>query len=192
MSKVLFFQDIPYDDREILRYARADGRDEATLKILEECKVECANSFEYKVCYDVFPILRNGDVLELGSIKTDSQNLKKCLEGCSSAIVFVASVGFKIDRLIKKYSLLSPLKSLIFSAIGSERAESLTEAFFKETASTKKCRPRFSPGFGDLPLSLQGSIFTALNVTKNIEVTLNDSMLMSPSKSVSAIIGILD
>ncbi len=192
MSKILLFQNIPYNDKEILRYAGADWRDQATLKILEECKAECARSFEYKVCYDVFPILREDGVTELGSIKTDSQNLKKCLEGCSEAIVFVASVGFNIDRLIKKYTLLSPIKSLLFSAIGSERAESLTEAFFKEMSSLKKCRPRFSPGFGDLPLSTQSSIFSELNVTKNIGVTLNDSMLMSPSKSVSAIIGILD
>ncbi len=192
MSTVIRFQHIPYRDNEILRYAQANGKDEQILNLLEECKSECTHLFDYKVCYDIFSISRKNELLELGNIKTDSQNLKNCLEHCTNAIVFVASVGFNIDRLIKKYSLLSPLKSLMFSAIGSERVESLTDTFCKEMALQKKCRPRFSPGFGDLPLSLQQSIFAELNVIKSIAVTLNDSLLMSPSKSVSAIIGILD
>ena len=52
-------------------------------------------------------------------------------------------------------------------------------------------RPRFSCGYGDLPLSLQREIFPALQVTKNIGVTLTDGDLMMPTKSVTAIVGIL-
>ena len=51
-------------------------------------------------------------------------------------------------------------------------------------------RPRFSPGYGDLPLSLQREISRILNMPKEIGVSLTDTMLMTPSKSVTALIGV--
>ena len=50
--------------------------------------------------------------------------------------------------------------------------------------------PRFSPGYGDLPLSLQRDIFRVLDCPRKIGLTLNESLLMSPSKSVTAIVGL--
>ena len=51
-------------------------------------------------------------------------------------------------------------------------------------------RPRFSPGYGDLPLALQADVFWALDCTSKIGVSLSESLIMSPQKSVTAIIGI--
>ena len=50
-------------------------------------------------------------------------------------------------------------------------------------------RPRFSPGYGDLPLALQREVFAALDCPRRIGLTLSDSLLMSPTKSVTALIG---
>jgi 5-methyltetrahydrofolate--homocysteine methyltransferase len=51
-------------------------------------------------------------------------------------------------------------------------------------------KPRFSPGYGDLDLSCQKDIFKLLDCSKKIGLTLNDSLLMSPTKSVTAFVGI--
>ena len=50
-------------------------------------------------------------------------------------------------------------------------------------------RPRFSPGYGDLPLTVQKEFMTLLDCAHLIGINLNESLLMSPSKSVTAIIG---
>ena len=49
---------------------------------------------------------------------------------------------------------------------------------------------RFSPGYGDFDIGFQKEIFKLLNCPKNIGLSLCDSFIMSPSKSVSAIIGL--
>ena len=49
---------------------------------------------------------------------------------------------------------------------------------------------RFSAGYGDVPLELQRDIFALLDCPRRIGLTLNESLLMSPSKSVTAIVGI--
>ena len=53
-------------------------------------------------------------------------------------------------------------------------------------------RPRFSPGYGDLPLEVQKSVFAVLDCPRKIGLSLNDSLLMSPSKSVTAFAGITE
>jgi hypothetical protein len=80
----------------------------------------------------------------------------------------------------------------MLQALGSERVEALCDEFCRLMAieSKRELRPRFSPGYGDLPLELQRDIFRLLEPSRRIGVVLNDSLLMSPSKSVTAIIGI--
>ena len=110
----------------------------------------------------------------------------------SKVIVMGATVGITLERLIAKYSRVSPVKALLLQALGAERIETLCDAFCEDMQKTLKIalKPRFSAGYGDLPLDTQKQIFKLLNLPKNIGLTLNDSMLMSPSKSVTAFIGI--
>lgn len=51
-------------------------------------------------------------------------------------------------------------------------------------------RPRFSPGYGDLAIDAQKDIFALLDCERQIGLTLGDSLLMSPGKSVTAFAGI--
>ena len=51
---------------------------------------------------------------------------------------------------------------------------------------------RFSPGYGDLPLDTQKELVQVLDMHRKIGVSLTDSCLMVPSKSVTAILGISD
>lgn len=166
----------PLDRREILRYAGVRGEAPEIEAILEECIREAENKLAYKVCYGEFPV----SFFDL----VDSKDLKKHLESCDKVILFAATVGIGIDRLIARYASISPTKSLLFQAIGAERIEALCDEFNSEF-----CGSRFSPGYGDLPLEFQKEIFKVLDCPKRIGLTLNESMLMSPSKSVTAIIG---
>ena len=173
---------------EILRYAGA-GRDaEDVCALVDECLM-MTDALTYKVCMTQLPIIR-GEYIDLRFMKTDSKTVKKCLEGCDSVIVFAATVGMEIDRLIAKYSVTSPAKALVFQAIGAERIESLCDAFCSDMAKDKKTTPRFSPGYGDFPIETQRDIFSMLDCPRKIGLTLNKSLIMSPSKSVTAIIGV--
>ena len=182
------------DRKEVLRYARAEG-DEATLALLESCIAEVSDKLSYKVCYARFGIEIHGDEIDLGFARTRSHSLAKCLEGCHEIVLLSATAGFGIDRLIEKYSLISPSRAIIFQALGSERVEALCDAFchdlaLEEEKNGNTIRPRFSPGYGDLALDLQKDIFAALGCTKAIGITLGDNLFMNPTKSVTAIIGI--
>ncbi len=181
----------PYQDKEILRYLCMRGDSGELHTLLDECKALCRNAQDNAVCYTVLPVTICNDTVDFDRFSCVSRDLAKTLCGCNEAILFVATAGFGIDRLIKKYATVSPARAFVLSAIGSERAETLCDTFCQDMKEQYgDLRPRYSPGYGDLPLTLQTEVFRVLGVERAIGVTLGESLLMTPSKSVSAIIGI--
>ncbi len=185
----------PWDKKEILRYAGVRGEAPELEAMLSACIAEAERELTYKVCFALFPLKTEGEGLDFGFAKTGSAALRKNLAGCEKILLFAATVGLGIDRLITKYSRLSPAKALMLQAIGTERIESLCEAFEADVQKELEqkglaAKPRFSPGYGDLPLEMQKDIFSVLDCPRKIGLTLNASLLMSPTKSVTAIIGI--
>lgn len=186
--------------KEILRYAGCrDSSEESLQLLLDTCLEEVLPRLSYKVCYIKLPLEIEADVCQLGHIHVKSKDLVKNLKGCESVILFAATIGTQIDRLIRKYGTVSPAKAVMLQAIGAERIESLCDTFCADIQQTLieisnedsfGLRPRFSPGYGDLSLEVQKEIFQVLNCNKHIGASLNSSLLMSPSKSVTAFIGI--
>lgn len=181
--------------KEILRYAGCkDAAEESVQLLLDECLREVLPKLSYKICYVELPLEIREDVCDMGCMQVQSKDLARNLQGCESVLLLAATIGVEIDRLITKYGHISPAKAVLLQAIGAERIESLCDAFDEEWQAAiaqdgLHTRPRFSPGYGDLPLEIQKTIFHVLNCSKNIGLSLGDSMLMSPSKSVTAFIG---
>ncbi len=185
----------PIDRREIIRYMGARELTEELETLLEECLREAEGRLRYAVCWREVPVFVTETGVDMGFAKAASASLAKQLAGCGRAVLFAATVGLELDRLIARYSRLQPVKALIFQAVGAERVEALCDAFcadIRRQAQECGCctRPRFSPGYGDVPLTLQQDIFRVLDCARKIGLTLNGSLLMTPSKSVTAIIGV--
>ncbi|MBO5889721.1 MAG: Vitamin B12 dependent methionine synthase activation subunit [Clostridia bacterium] len=177
--------------KEILRYLGVKEEISKISAIVDECLKEVYDKLSYKVCFCKFPIKIENGVLNLGFTTLTSKDLLKNLQGAKEIILFTATIGIGLDRLIQRYSAVSQVKAVVFQAIGAERIESLCNLFNSEIKKEYKLtKPRFSPGYGDFPLEVQKDIISVLSASKNIGVTLNESLLMSPSKSVTAIIGV--
>lgn len=191
MITVKKYENLPVDRSEIMRYMGCFAPDARIDSLICDCLGECGGLLSYKVCFEAFPVAfsENGVAFPFGEAR--SMSLKKHLDGCSCAVIFAATVGIGLDRLILKYSRLSASRALCFQAIGAERIEALCDAFCAELRDKfGDVSARFSPGYGDLPLEFQTEIFKALDCPRKIGLSLNSALLMSPSKSVTAIVGI--
>ena len=178
---------LPVNHREVQRYARGGENDEGTNAVLESCLAELEPELSYKVVWNEYPVTTTGDLVDLTFTKTTSSALAVNLRECRRIVLFAATVGIAPDRLSLKYSRISPIKSLLIESIAAERVEALCDVFSSQFENT---RPRFSPGYGDLSLELQRDIITTLDAGRKIGLTLNESLLMTPTKSVTGIIGI--
>ena len=155
--------------------------------LLTSCIEECVDVFVPQICAIRLPITHIDDGVLLGDIAVTSRLLADTLAGCREALLFTATVGHGIDRLIARYSHLSPARAVMLQALGTERVECLCDTF---CASAAPITRRVSPGYGDIPLTLQTDICRLLDTPRRIGVTLSDSLLMAPTKSVNAIAGI--
>ncbi len=185
----------PINIGEVLRYAGVKGDASELEGILLSCIEKAEPVLSYRVCYGEYPVSFDGDFVKTDFMSIKSQALQKNLIGCDSIIIFGATIGISFDRLLTTYSSLSPTKAVLLQAIGAERIESLCDMFCKELSEQKakeerRIKPRFSPGYGDLPLSVQRTLFDVLDCPRKIGLTLNESLIMSPSKSVTAIVGV--
>lgn len=177
--------------REILRYARSAADDTETVRLALDCLDEVLPTLSYRAVYTVEDVTVTGEVCDIGGIRIRSAALAKNLSGVSRAVLVCATVGLGPDRLVMKYSRSRPVRALIMQAIGAERVEAVLDALTEElNGEYGALRPRFSVGYGDAPLESQREITERLETAKRIGVSLSESMIMTPTKSVSAIIGI--
>ena len=182
----------PVDKREILRYAGHRGDvDERMAALLEECLSESEKACAYRLTYCVFDVKQNDEFCRIGKLETGSALVKSRLGACEKAVVFAATIGLGMDRLIMKYAQISTAKALMMQAIGAERIEALCDVFCAELKREYAfVGDRFSAGYGDFSLTAQRDIFDMLDCARGIGLTLNDSLLMSPTKSVTALVGV--
>ena len=124
-----------------------------------------------------------------------SESLGINLKDCQQVFLVAVTIGPQVDALIRRTQVLDSVKASIMQAAGAMFAEKTIElinAQIKDLAASqnKKCKPRFSPGYGDVPLTIQKDFFRLLPCSK-IGLSLMDTLIMSPEKSITAFIGLL-
>ncbi|MGI5824950.1 MAG: vitamin B12 dependent-methionine synthase activation domain-containing protein [Bacillota bacterium] len=169
--------------------ARLQGTPLAEIEgLVRECKKAVYEAMDCKYCYLETAVQKSSQGCNLGFGEIDSQNLKKNLAGCEQAYIFAATLGHGVDRLLRSAGLISPLKQFITDAVASAAIEALCDKAQEDLP--KPTKPRFSAGYGDFSLNCQKQLLDFIQANKRIGITLTESCLMTPTKSVTAIMGI--
>lgn len=186
-----------WNEREILRYLGYRGQEipDPVLHLIGECKQELEQDAAPKNIWRSYPLTVNGPEIDAGCFRTSSKSLAGNLKGCEELLLFAATLGSRIDILLQKYGRLQVSKAVVMQAAAASMLETYCDQINHQLAAQyrqqgKYLRPRYSPGYGDFSLECQVPIAAALELNKRIGITLTDSLLMAPSKSVTAVIGI--
>ncbi len=187
------------DKKEALRYAGHKAEEispqlnEKFEKIYKLCQSYIKPNYalaRVKICNDEKAVrIENTDIVLPG------EDIKKHLDGCNECYILCATAGFGADGFIRSMQGLDTVSGLFADGCCTRAVESYCDAIEKELrAELKKenkfLTRRYSPGYGDFPFTIQPEILRLLNTEKTIGVTCNESCIMSPSKSVTAIMGI--
>ncbi len=170
--------------------------DEQTLKLAEECWEELERTAVKRSCFREYPLSFPEDGrMDLGCFQVASRALFKNLEHCRAVVLFAATLGTGPDILIRKYSRLQMSRAVVMQAAAAAMLEDYCDRINEEIRENYEkqgyyLRPRFSPGYGDFPLDCQPALLAGLDAGKRIGITLTDSLLMAPSKSVTAVMGV--
>ena len=189
---------MPEPDRaEVFRYLgyRNQVPDETVGASIEKCIRELSSVIRPCAVWEEYPLEVSGDdFVRFGEIEIRSRHLCRNLARCGKITVMAATLGVGPDRLIARASVGHVSEMVILQAASAAMIEAwcdtVNEAVREDAAGNGLyCRPRFSPGYGDFPLEFQKDILALLDAPKRIGITLTESFLMAPSKSVTAVIG---
>ena len=185
------------NEKEVLRYLgyRNHQADDAVLKYIEETKTELQSFLAPQYVYGQWKCTVDpAGTVGIESIIISSKNLASHIMGCECAVLFAVTLGVAADTAIRRYSITDSARAAVAQAVCAAMLEGLCDEIERHVsdeaaADGLHCRPRFSPGFGDFSLCHQKDILALLERKKRIGITLTDSFMMIPTKSVTALIG---
>lgn len=169
--------------------------DERTRMMIEDAFAEVEKAAGPKSICRIFDLEHLvDDRIMIGNTVIDSNSLSRNLKGCAKAVLFGATLGTGVDRLIRRTSLTDMSSAVIQQACAATLLEEYCDE--KQLEIGRKLepeglylRPRFSPGYGDFDIHYQEPLMRMLDCAKTIGLTMTDGYVMTPTKSVTAVIG---
>nr|WP_302141585.1 vitamin B12 dependent-methionine synthase activation domain-containing protein [uncultured Schaedlerella sp.] len=183
--------------REAVRYLGYGKHavDDQTLGLIADSFGSLRTLSSRKSVYRIFDLEQeDGETVRFGSLTVKSKSLGKNLRGCDKIVLFGATLGIGVDQLLSRTSKTDMAKTVVLQACAAalleEYCDECQERIRQEMESEGRyLRPRFSPGYGDFPIECQRDMVRMLDCAKSIGLTLTESCMMAPSKSVTAVIG---
>lgn len=186
------------DKNEILRYSGHRGND------IPSNLDRLAKQFGDKIKQNISPrhvvarysLQHMDDGVMLGNgVKLLGQDIKKHLTGCEECYIICATVGIQADNFIRASLATGSVYGLMADAAATAAVESYCDSVettlrLQLVDEKRYLTWRYSPGYGDFPFTQQPEILAMLQADKLVGVTCNDSCIMTPSKSVTAVMGI--
>lgn len=181
--------------KEILRYLGAQEDTKELDESIIRAQRELEAAAQLRTTSRLFPIDIEADSVTINHTEICSRDLCRHLQGCKEAFLFAMTLGPEIDRLIRRYSISELSFVPVLQACAAAYTEECADQAQKELEQLAAerglyLRPRYSPGYGDFSLQYQHFLFSVLELPKKIGVSLTDSCLMVPFKSITAVIGL--
>ena len=182
------------DRQETLRYLGFSGGPlpEAVLEQLEAAERELLRVSVPRAVWRLFDRGADGELSGTGFVPA-GEDIKEFLKDCDQVILMAATLGMEAETLLRRAQAKDMAMALILDAAAGAAVENVCDnlcADLAEAFAPRFLTDRFSPGYGDLPLGQQEDLFRLLDITRRIGVSLTESGLMLPQKSVTALIGV--
>ena len=184
--------------KEAVRYlgfGRGEA-DEATLRLVAAAFSQLERAASPRIVWRVFDLKTAGEGrLDIGGMEVESRSLWKNMKGCCQAVVLGATLGSGVDLLMRRQSLTDMAAAVVTQACAAAMLEEYLDGEQEKIGREleregKYLRPRFSPGYGDFSICHQGQLLAMLEAPKRIGLSMTDSSMLTPVKSVTAVIGV--
>ena len=124
-------------------------------------------------------------------------DIARHLRGCDAMVLMAVTLGSGADTLMRRLELTDIALAAVVDAMASAVMEELCNALEAEIRTSVQAQGhyltgRFSPGYGDCPLTLQQPFAIALDTVRGLGMAVTPENLLTPRKSVTAILGVAD
>ena len=183
--------------KEALRYMGYGSSvpDESIKRALDECEKALLAVIKPCCIYHVFDIehVSEGVAVCGTSLVLEGKSVAEHLAGCTKAVLLAATLSSHADKVIRRYEATDMTGAVICDFLASAAVEQVCDAVDEQVRTEFAAFHqtwRFSPGYGDLPLDIQGAFLDVLQAQKRIGLNATANNILTPRKSVTAVIGL--
>ncbi len=184
---------------EILRYLSYNDNslDEEMNQLIDSCMKEIMEISQFKYVYGIFEVEDAGTSLSLknSTIELKGNAIREHLKTSQYVAAMATTLGVEVESKIKYYGKTNLTRGVILDSCATALVEELCDYVEKKIEQIAldegfKITSRFSPGYGDLPITTQGQILNSLNTSRLIGLNVSETSILLPRKSVTAFIGL--
>ncbi|MCL1903252.1 MAG: hypothetical protein FWF94_02400 [Oscillospiraceae bacterium] len=118
------------------------------------------------------------------------EDIKRHLRNSESVLICAATLGEVFDRLLRQLQVDDMAGAVFLDSLAGEYLEKFIDNSDRELTDERKLSMRYSPGYGDFPLSVNRDIIEVLNASTRIGLCVTDDYILTPQKSITGLIGV--
>lgn len=182
---------------DALRYMRVppDGHTPELVRTVEEAFEKLEGYITPRIVWGRFHVVHVDGGIEIEGGYIWSKDIARLTARSDECYVLAATLGQETDRQIALAQRKNMLDGIALDACASVRIDDFVdEAVSREIGANlregERLTSRFSPGYGDLSMNVTEEIIGLLDATRRIGLSVTRSLMMTPVKSITAIIGL--
>lgn len=164
---------------------------------LEEMARRCEDENTPRYLWRTFDIDSVEETISLrgSSLELPGASIRAHLDGATGATLLAVTLGVAWRQTLEQLNATSPTDALLYDACANALTEAAAEEAHRrlaEAAATenREAHARFSPGYGDLPLSIQPAFLKEIDAPRKAGIIATADNLLEPAKSITAIVGL--
>lgn len=165
--------------------------DSNTEILLNECLKEL-EQVTPKFMYQIYTLTHHPLTIKELNLTINYPDLIDLFDSCDRIVIIACTLGLQLDQQLRYYSKINLTKMTVMDALASSYIEIKCDEYEAKQNFGKRTF-RFCPGYGNVPLELNKNLANALNCSnKHIGLTVQESNLLLPQKSMIGLIGLGD
>lgn len=166
--------------------------------MVEDCMREVQEQSIPRVVFSTpLPIERGEMGLHAADLPLIGQDMEKHLENCDHVLLLAVTLGTQLDMFIRRTEAVDMARAVVLDAAASvavEEAAQRAEEELREHLARqgRYLTGRYSPGYGDYPISVQKELLRLTDAGRKIGLSVTKTHIMTPRKSITAVLGVAD
>lgn len=143
------------------------------------------------------PLEQEADGLTAAGFYLEGRDISRHLEHCTQVVLLAVTLGAPLDAMIRRAEVTDMAWAVVLDAVSNvavETAAQQTEETLRKQLEQegRYLTGRYSPGYGDFPISVQHELLRLLDAGRKIGLSVTQSHIMTPRKSITAVMGIAE
>jgi hypothetical protein len=185
------------DEKETRRYAGLARSEDFPTKLISEACLEVQSLAKPAGIYEIYPYQAEQALIAAPEpLELTGEVIKKHLAGAEKVAILAVTIGNQLEQAITGHFEKGEYTSALLLDAAATTAVEMVADQLNELIDQQAARLgyrttwRFSPGYGNWDITAQSAIIK-LAGAEQIGITVTETAMMSPRKSVSAVIGFI-